>query len=129
MPSLIIHYSPLNFFPLLKTLYSPLSLPFISHQVNKTSLSFLKMPLNLAVGATLSALFCVTVSLFAIVSAEDPYRFFNWNITYGDIYPLGARQRVRPQFPVHSSHACLYKYSILRCLIWLVFIICCRVFS
>ena len=28
------------------------------------------------------------------VAAEDPYRFFDWNITYGDIYPLGVKQQV-----------------------------------
>ncbi|KAK1304910.1 hypothetical protein QJS10_CPB11g02088 [Acorus calamus] len=36
------------------------------------------------------------------VSAEDPYRFFEWNITYGDIYPLGIRQQgilINGQFP------------------------------
>ncbi|KAI5444412.1 hypothetical protein KIW84_012876 [Lathyrus oleraceus] len=25
--------------------------------------------------------------------AEDPYKFFNWNVTHGDICPLGVRQR------------------------------------
>jgi len=51
------------------------------------------MTLNLtAVGALL---LCVATSLFHITSAEDPYKFFNWNVTYGDIYPLGVRQRVR----------------------------------
>jgi hypothetical protein len=42
-------------------------------------------------------LLCVSVYLFAITTtivAEDPYRFFNWNVTYGDIYPLGVRQQV-----------------------------------
>lgn len=33
-------------------------------------------------------------AFFAIVGAEDPYRFFTWNVTYGDIYPLGVRQQV-----------------------------------
>ncbi|XP_057469966.1 L-ascorbate oxidase homolog [Actinidia eriantha] len=54
------------------------------------------MPLNLA------AVFCLAVSLFAVVGADDPYRFFNWNVTYGDIYPLGVRQRgilINGQFP------------------------------
>ncbi|KAK6115681.1 hypothetical protein DH2020_007950 [Rehmannia glutinosa] len=37
------------------------------------------MPLRLA------ALFV----FFAIVAAEDPYRFFTWNVTYGTIWPLG----------------------------------------
>lgn len=32
--------------------------------------------------------------LLAGVGAEDPYRFFTWNVTYGDIYPLGVRQQV-----------------------------------
>ncbi|XP_068639248.1 L-ascorbate oxidase homolog [Aristolochia californica] len=45
----------------------------------------------------------------AIVTAEDPYRFFTWNVTYGDIYPLGAKQQgilINSQFPgpdIHSS--------------------------
>lgn len=53
------------------------------------------MPLKLAGGA-ISALLCLslTATLFATVGAEDPYRFFEWNVTYGDIYPLGVRQRV-----------------------------------
>jgi len=42
---------------------------------------------------TVAALLCL--SLFAVAAvAEDPYRFFNWNVTYGDIYPLGVRQQV-----------------------------------
>ncbi|MCI06440.1 L-ascorbate oxidase, partial [Trifolium medium] len=31
-----------------------------------------------------------------------PYRFFDWNITYGDIYPLGVKQQgilINGQFP------------------------------
>lgn len=35
-------------------------------------------------------------------TAEDPYRFFDWNVTYGDIYPLGVRQQgilINGQFP------------------------------
>ncbi|KAG6704691.1 hypothetical protein I3843_07G139700 [Carya illinoinensis] len=67
------------------------------------------MPLNLAGGGALSALLCVTVSLFlALVGAEDPYRFFNWNVTYGDIYPLGVRQQgilINGQFPGPDIHS------------------------
>jgi uncharacterized protein YerC len=37
----------------------------------------------------------LVLALVALVNAEDPYRFFDWNVTYGDIYPLGVRQRVR----------------------------------
>ncbi|KAM0952202.1 putative L-ascorbate oxidase [Dioscorea sansibarensis] len=34
--------------------------------------------------------------------AEDPYRFFTWNVTFGDIYPLGVKQQgilINGQFP------------------------------
>uniref|UniRef100_A0A5B6ZZB6 L-ascorbate oxidase n=1 Tax=Davidia involucrata TaxID=16924 RepID=A0A5B6ZZB6_DAVIN len=48
-------------------------------------------------------LWAINILLYAIVSiAEDPYRFFDWNITYGDIYPLGVRQQgilINGQFP------------------------------
>ncbi|XVF45612.1 hypothetical protein PTKIN_Ptkin02bG0220600 [Pterospermum kingtungense] len=42
------------------------------------------------------------VGIVVVVQAEDPYRFFNWNVTYGDIYPLGVRQQgilINGQFP------------------------------
>ncbi|KAF8022636.1 hypothetical protein BT93_F0218 [Corymbia citriodora subsp. variegata] len=45
---------------------------------------------------------CACVAVLAIAGAEDPYRFFTWNITYGDIYPLGVRQQgilINGQFP------------------------------
>ncbi|KAM7482793.1 hypothetical protein LguiB_007376 [Lonicera macranthoides] len=47
---------------------------------------------------------CAFLSLFAIaiVDAEDPYRYFTWNITYGDIYPLGVKQQgilINGEFP------------------------------
>lgn len=29
-----------------------------------------------------------------LISGEDPYRFYTWNVTYGDIYPLGLKQQV-----------------------------------
>ncbi|GMN38251.1 hypothetical protein TIFTF001_007495 [Ficus carica] len=44
----------------------------------------------------------ILLVLAGLVAAEDPYRFFDWNITYGDIYPLGVRQRgilINGQFP------------------------------
>ncbi|XP_024025832.1 L-ascorbate oxidase homolog [Morus notabilis] len=46
--------------------------------------------------------FALILLVLGLVGAEDPYRFFNWNITYGDIYPLGVRQRgilINGQFP------------------------------
>lgn len=42
----------------------------------------------------LPLLLLATFSVLAMVGAEDPYRFFEWNVTYGDIYPLGVRQQV-----------------------------------
>ncbi|KAJ0010108.1 hypothetical protein Pint_34197 [Pistacia integerrima] len=46
---------------------------------------------------------CVGFLTLAIVAtAENPYRFFEWNVTYGDIYPLGVRQQgilINGQFP------------------------------
>ncbi|XP_052203218.1 L-ascorbate oxidase homolog [Diospyros lotus] len=56
------------------------------------------MQLNLVVRLWVT----VAALLLAIAGAEDPYRFFNWNVTYGDIYPLGVRQQgilVNGQFP------------------------------
>ncbi|KAK8623253.1 hypothetical protein V6N13_118141 [Hibiscus sabdariffa] len=39
------------------------------------------------------ALLCATAAaLFTIAAADSPYRFFDWNVTFGDIYPLGVRQ-------------------------------------
>lgn len=75
------------------------------------------MPLNLAVAASICSLFC---SLFAIVNAEDPYRFFNWNVTYGDIYPLGVRQRVRP-YIYTQAHIWFIYIDFFIMSIWFVF--------
>ena len=47
-------------------------------------------------------LLSLCVALLGIVGAEDPYRFFNWNVTYGDIYPLGVRQQVHGPVKVSS---------------------------
>lgn len=62
----------------------------------------MKMPLNLA------ACLCIGAAFLAIVGAEDPYRFFSWNVTYGDIYPLGVRQQgilINGQFPGPDIHS------------------------
>ncbi|KAE9616414.1 hypothetical protein Lal_00034846 [Lupinus albus] len=52
---------------------------------------------------TLLSLFSISFVLEVVhVAAEDPYRFFDWNITYGDIYPLGVKQQgilINGQFP------------------------------
>ncbi|KAJ8772741.1 hypothetical protein K2173_027918 [Erythroxylum novogranatense] len=55
----------------------------------------------------LEALCVAVLTLFSIVEADDPYRFFNWNVTYGDIYPLGVRQQgilINGQFPGPDIH-------------------------
>ncbi|BFG27306.1 hypothetical protein CerSpe_135800 [Prunus speciosa] len=48
--------------------------------------------------------FAIVLVLFLVngVNGEDPYRFFTWKITYGDIYPLGVKQQgilINGQFP------------------------------
>ncbi|KAG4931819.1 hypothetical protein JHK86_048780 [Glycine max] len=61
------------------------------------------MTLNIAALAVL----CISVFGIAVV-AEDPYRFFTWNVTYGDIYPLGVRQQgilINGQFPGPDIHS------------------------
>jgi hypothetical protein len=42
--------------------------------------------------------FCLVLVLVFVhgVNSEDPYRFFTWKVTYGDIYPLGVKQQVPP---------------------------------
>lgn len=61
------------------------------------------MWLNLGTPATRWNLFSAIVYLLAVsVGGEDPYRFFTWNVSYGDIYPLGVRQQgilINGQFP------------------------------
>ncbi|CAA2993978.1 L-ascorbate oxidase homolog [Olea europaea subsp. europaea] len=50
-------------------------------------------------------LVCSTVSY---VEAEDPYRFLNWEVTYGEISPLGVKQRgilINGQFPGPTVNA------------------------
>ncbi|KAF6172543.1 hypothetical protein GIB67_007056 [Kingdonia uniflora] len=56
----------------------------------------------------LAALSALLVVIFTAVNAEDPYRFFTWNVTYGDIYPLGVRQQgilINGQFPGPDIHS------------------------
>ncbi|KAJ6931638.1 hypothetical protein NC652_014971 [Populus alba x Populus x berolinensis] len=48
------------------------------------------------------------LSLLSVVKAEDPYSFFDWNVTYGFIYPLGVRQQgilINGQFPGPDIHS------------------------
>ncbi|GAB2260644.1 hypothetical protein Droror1_Dr00011499 [Drosera rotundifolia] len=50
----------------------------------------------------LATLLCLAIYSTVVVVADDPYRFFTWNVTYGDIWPLGVRQQgilINGQFP------------------------------
>ncbi|KAK7324802.1 hypothetical protein VNO77_28654 [Canavalia gladiata] len=50
----------------------------------------------------LRSLLLLVVLLVICASGEDPYRFYTWNVTYGDIYPLGIKQQgilINGQFP------------------------------
>ncbi|KAL2482154.1 SKU5 similar 5 [Forsythia ovata] len=49
-----------------------------------------------------SILAVTVLMLVDCTNGEDPYRFFTWNVTYGDIYPLGFKQQgilINGQFP------------------------------
>lgn len=40
--------------------------------------------------------------VFYVANGDNPYRFYTWKITYGDIYPLGVKQQgilINEQFP------------------------------
>ncbi|XP_047159907.1 L-ascorbate oxidase homolog isoform X1 [Vigna umbellata] len=68
------------------------------------------MHLNLMGRASVAVLLLslLAISHFHFSGAEDPYRFFNWNVTYGDILPLGVRQRgilINGQFPGPDIHS------------------------
>ncbi|PIA26934.1 hypothetical protein AQUCO_08500021v1 [Aquilegia coerulea] len=76
-----------------------------------------------------SGVFCSLVFFFffffivTCVDAEDPYRFFTWKVTYGDIYPLGVKQQgilINGQFPgpkidsVTNDNLIISVYNYLR---------------
>lgn len=48
--------------------------------------------------------FMGVVLLVTCISGEDPYRFYSWNVTYGDIYPLGEKQQV--------SSSCVFSFAL-----------------
>lgn len=50
----------------------------------------------------------MALGFIGIAIADSPYRFFDWNVTYGDIYPLGVRQQgilINGQFPGPEIYA------------------------
>ncbi|ONK55981.1 uncharacterized protein A4U43_C10F2920 [Asparagus officinalis] len=57
-----------------------------------------KMLEKTAKTAAIFAFFCC----ISLTIGEDPYRFFDWTVTFGDIYPLGVKQQgilINGQFP------------------------------
>ncbi|CAG7893659.1 unnamed protein product [Brassica rapa] len=62
----------------------------------------------MAANASFATALTIVFSILFAVTAEDPYRFFNWNVTYGDIYPLGVRQQgilIDGKFPGPDIHS------------------------
>ncbi|CAL9772214.1 unnamed protein product [Musa acuminata subsp. burmannicoides] len=52
--------------------------------------------------SSLITLFCFLHVAASGVLGDSPYRFFTWNITYGDIWPMGVKQQgilINGQFP------------------------------
>ncbi|KAJ4963833.1 hypothetical protein NE237_023772 [Protea cynaroides] len=80
----------------------------LSPNLNQSALLLHKMSLNLGKGTRRAIFSFFFACLLAVVSAEDPYKFFTWNVTYGDIYPLGVRQQgilINGQFPGPDIHS------------------------
>ncbi|GLT52650.1 hypothetical protein SLA2020_259780 [Shorea laevis] len=57
------------------------------------------------------------------VNGDNPYRFFTWKVTYGDIYPLGVKQQgilINGQFPgphidaITNDNLIISVYNYLR---------------
>ncbi|XP_010461374.1 PREDICTED: L-ascorbate oxidase homolog isoform X2 [Camelina sativa] len=62
----------------------------------------------MALGRSGGTVLLLCLSFLATVTAESPYRFYDWNVTYGDIYPLGVRQQgilINGQFPGPDIHS------------------------
>ncbi|KAJ7967712.1 L-ascorbate oxidase-like [Quillaja saponaria] len=71
----------------------------------------------------LSSLIALLLFLVHGVNCEDPYRFFTWKVTYGDIYPLGVKQQailINGQFPgpqidaITNDNLIISVYNYLR---------------
>ncbi|KAF6176292.1 hypothetical protein GIB67_023583, partial [Kingdonia uniflora] len=67
-----------------------------------------KHRIEIAPSATTIFSFATFFFLVAVCSAEDPYRYFTWAITYGNIYPLGFLQQgilINGNFPGPDIYA------------------------
>lgn len=56
------------------------------------------------------------VSLVKCINGEDPYQFFTWNVTYGDIYPLGVKQQVVSLF-IQDSRFHIFLFFVIKYLL------------
>ncbi|KAI8022751.1 hypothetical protein LOK49_LG03G03865 [Camellia lanceoleosa] len=54
---------------------------------------------------------CAILYLLGGAGAEDPYRFFTWNVTYGDIYPSVSVNRFVKFSPTWLCCFCIYAYT------------------
>lgn len=60
------------------------------------------MPPTMKLSALLVLIIAGSTYFAPVVEAENPYRYFTWNVSYGFHYPLGSRQQViliNEQFP------------------------------
>jgi hypothetical protein len=57
-------------------------------------------------------LFACVCLLVNSARAEDPYRFFDWDVTYGEISPLGVSQQVQEESLVLSVQ---YAFIQFKC--------------
>ncbi|CAM8893598.1 unnamed protein product [Rhodiola kirilowii] len=67
---------------------------------------------------------CLCLCLLLVcVNGEDPYRYYTWSVTYGDIYPLGVKQQgilINKQFPgpqidaITNNNLIISVYNYLR---------------
>lgn len=53
----------------------------------------------------------VMLLVCSCTNGEDPYRFYTWNVTYGDIYPLGVKQQVPFSYLYFSSFWFLFIFT------------------
>ncbi|XP_010480557.1 PREDICTED: L-ascorbate oxidase homolog [Camelina sativa] len=56
----------------------------------------------MAVKEKYNAALVIVLSILIVGMAENPYRYFQWHITYGDIYPMGVKQQgilINKMFP------------------------------
>lgn len=88
-----------------KTHIFNLSLHFVIPPPNHQSLiRDLSLPRRVYMGWWLKycGLWTIMTIIVSLVQAEDPYRFFDWRVTYGNIYPLGIPQRVLDFLPQYQ---------------------------